>query len=193
MKIKFLAILTALLVLAMPILAQNSSSSQELDINPGVIGPESVFYGFETAWDSAAVDMGLKKAGNVAQERAYEAQRAQENGNSEAAQRAVKKMSKVAKKARGENDEEGVNKAMSIVQQTMAGAPEEAKQGLQTALDNMKKAQQQRENSRQGSENVPNQTERNPSGPDEETNNTRPDARDQDLQQNNSDRYDTGL
>lgn len=193
MKIKFLAILTALLVLAMPILAQNSSSSQELDINPGVIGPESVFYGFETAWDSAAVDMGLKKAGNVAQERASEAQRAQENGNSEAAQRAVKKMSKVAKKARGENDEEGVNKAMSIVQQTMAGAPEEAKQGLQTALDNMKKAQQQRENSRQGSENVPNQTERNPSGPDEETNNTRPDARDQDLQQNNSDRYDTGL
>jgi hypothetical protein len=148
MKSKALIGLITLSLLAVPATAQNSTNNQSLERGPGLIGAGSPLYSLETAWDNAAVSIGLKKAGNVAQERAAEAKAAQENGNSRAVERATRSLENIAKKA-GKNDEEGLNRAMQTMEEVIANAPnEDAREGMQKALENMRNAQDKREEAR---------------------------------------------
>lgn len=149
MKYKALIIMAALSFVTVSVAAQNSSSNnQAVEISPGLIGASSPMYGLETAWDNAAVNIGVKKAGNVAQERAAEAKQAQEKGNTKAVERATTNLEKIAKKAK-KGDEEGLNKAMKIMEGVIANAPnEQARQGMQNALENMRNAQDKRSEAR---------------------------------------------
>lgn len=136
-------------VLAFVCLLAGTAAAQSgaLDRGPGVLGPESPLYGLEKAWDSAAVNMGLKNAGDVAQERAAEAQSMLEKGNPGAASRAAKDLQKIAGKAT-EKDQKGIQKAMTAMQDTMSqmqqqlqNAPNDnARQGITTAMQNMQDA-----------------------------------------------------
>lgn len=124
--------------------AQDNVSNETqttIERGPGLIGPQSPFYGLEVAYDNAAVNIGLKKAGAVAEERAAEARKAAENGNYQAAQKAAQNMNSIAQKA-SSDDVEGIQKAEAVLQSVIDQAPDEAKQGLQTALDNVRQARE---------------------------------------------------
>jgi vacuolar-type H+-ATPase subunit H len=147
-----LLILVSISLLGLPLAA--AQQSQNLDRGPGMISSNSPIYGLEVTMDNAAVSVGLAKADGVAQERAAEAKKTADKGNYKAAQKAAKNMEKVAKKAKG-NQTEGLQKAESVLQGVMADAPEEAQEGLQTALDNVRKA---RENSGKPEDAGPNES-----------------------------------
>lgn len=138
----------------------SANNHGDLDVGPGLIGSDSPLYGLEVAWDNAAVDIGLKKAGGVAQERAAEAKAAADKGNHDAAARAANEMSKVAQKARSD-DTERLQKAETVLQEVMANAPAEAQEGLQTALDSVRNA---RERAQQADDQMPTDT---PTGGDQ--------------------------
>lgn len=139
-RIALLALLATLLAAA-PVTAQNATQPAELDVGPGMVAPDSPFYGLEVAWDNAAMSLGLARAGTVVQERAAEARAMQERNNSEAMQRAAREMSRVAERAR-EGDGEGLQKAAAVLERVMQRAPQQARQGLQTALDSVRGAQE---------------------------------------------------
>lgn len=155
MKTKFVIGLIALSLLTLSAAAQNNTSQQQaIEKGPGMISPGSPFYGLEVAADNAAISVGLAQVSNVAQERAAEAKKATENNNTRGAQRAAQNLENVAKKAK-DSDEEGITRAMSSMEEVIANAPnEEARQGMQTALSNMREAQQKRQNARQQGENT---------------------------------------
>lgn len=146
----------ALILIAAPAAAQNESSNANNKINPGLVGPGSPIYGLEIAYDNAAMSVGLKNAGSVAQERAAEARKAMNNNNTQGAQRAAQALDNTASKAK-EADSEGLTRAMEMMNQTIADAPnEQARQGMETALQNMREAMQRQEQAR----NRGNQTDR---------------------------------
>lgn len=151
MKSKVLIGLIALSFLTVSVSAQNSSNdniNQSIERGPGMIGAVSPIYGLETAWDNAAVSIGIKSAGNVAQERAAEARQAQEKGNTRGIERATRNLQKIANKSK-DSDEEGINKAMKTMEEVIANAPnDQARQGMQNALENMQKAQGKRNEAR---------------------------------------------
>lgn len=117
----------------------------ELDVGPGMVGADSPVYGIEVATDKVAMDLGLAQAGGITQERAAEAAAASENNNTDAAVRAAHEAGKAAQRSSSEQDTEGVDKAMASLNNTMTAmqrradtAPnEQARQGMQTAVDNM--------------------------------------------------------
>lgn len=156
MRIKFIIGLIALSLLTLSAAAENDTSQEQaMEKGPGMIGPGSFAYGLETAWDNAAVDIGLKRAGNVAQERAAEVRQAMERNNTKGVQRATRSLERIAEKAQ-ERDKEGIEKAIQMMNQTMQNAPnEQARQGMQTALNNMREGQQKRQEAREQSQNTP--------------------------------------
>lgn len=126
--------------------AQNQSQNATVEANPGLIGAGSPIYGLEVAYDNAAMNIGLKKAGSVALERAAEARTAVERNDTRAAQRAVRNLERVANRSQSSEDEEGITRAISIMEETIANAPnEQARQGMQNALENMRQAQDRRQ------------------------------------------------
>lgn len=136
--------MAVLMIVSIPM----ATAQSQTDVGPGMVGADSPIYGLEVAWDNAANSMGLKKAGDIAQERAAEAKDAAERNKTKAAAKAAVNTRKIAERADGEEDEEGVQKAMSslegtmnMMEQRMSEAPnEQARQGMQTALDNMQGA-----------------------------------------------------
>lgn len=125
------------LAAAQDVETQETNQTQDRIANAGMITPDSAFYGLETAWDNAGMAVGLKKPGDVAKERAAEAEKMAEEGNYEAAQRAARNMNRAAERG-GQDDVEGIKQAESVLQRVMENAPEEAKQGLQKAMKNVR-------------------------------------------------------
>ncbi|PSH01423.1 MAG: hypothetical protein BRC26_03555 [Nanohaloarchaea archaeon QH_8_44_6] len=166
MRTKLYIAAIAFALLAAPAAAQEETPD-EADPGPGLISSGSMIYGLETAYDNAAMNAGLKKAGNVAQERAAEARQASENNNTRGVEKAARELEKTADKAK-DSDEEGINKAMQMMQETIQNAPNaQARHGMQTALQNMQEAQQKRQEGRQQADQQnrdagSNQQERNP-------------------------------
>lgn len=152
------------MLLSVPAVA---AQSNQLDKGPGLIGPGSPIYGLEVAMDNAALGLGLAKAGGLAKERAAEAVQAAERNNSKAAARAGEQLGKVAEKA-SENESEDIETAMASFQETMnkmeqriEGAPNnQARQGMQTALENMKNAYRNMQEAQQKRHNFRNETGR---------------------------------
>lgn len=145
-----------------------ASSHGDLDVGPGMVGPASPVYGMEVAVDNAAIDIGLANAGGVAQERAAEAKQAVANNNSQAAERAATEAGQVAQRGENQADAEGIEKAMTSLQDTIAtmetraeDAPnEEARQGMLAASENMKGALSNMEEAKQNSREAEGQSDR---------------------------------
>lgn len=134
----------------------------DLDVGPGTVAPDSSMYGIELAMDNAALWMGFAKPGKIAQERAAEASEMAEKGNYQAAQKAIDNMNKVAKRATT-TDTEGLHKAQEVLEAVMQNAPEEAHDGLRTAIDNL----HERQDSITGAHEDGNASEEHAEGPDE--------------------------
>lgn len=116
-----------------------SGQATELDEEPGFFSPDSPLYGLDIALDNAAMSVGLKTAGDVAQERAAEARAMQEKANYAAAEKAAREMGNVAQRAT-EKDADGLRKARAVIVDIHANAPEAARGGLKTALENVQQA-----------------------------------------------------
>jgi len=113
-----------------------AAPSAGLDHDPGMIGAGSPLYGLEIALDNAAMNIGLKKAGNVAQERAAEAKKAQKEGNTKAAQGAADEIGKAAAQA-NDDDRHGLEKARNALEDVKTHSPVEAQKGLDRAINNI--------------------------------------------------------
>ncbi|QKQ97914.1 hypothetical protein GKQ38_00030 [Candidatus Nanohaloarchaea archaeon] len=144
MKAKLLAAALALAFFAAPVSAQENSTNTtqanqtQVKPNPGLIGPGSAFYGLDTAWDSIGMKVGLKKAQDVAAERASEALAAAEKNNTKGAQKALKHLSDLANKT-NITEPDGTSKALQILGQVKQEVPEEAMKGIETAMQNIQK------------------------------------------------------
>jgi hypothetical protein len=112
-----------------------------LETGPGFVTPDSPVYGLEVAIDNAAVSIGLMDAGSVAQERAAEAVTMQETGDHQAAIRAASAAGKAVSAAKtGGGNTTGIDTAIDTLQQVKRDAPPEAQDGLNTAIDSLKRA-----------------------------------------------------
>ena len=103
----------------------------------GFFNPTSPFYGFDVAFDRAAVAVGLKSREAVMEERAQEAKAMAARGNQRAAQKAIRNLRNSAG-----NSENATQEAQQTLERAMDDAPEEAKQGLRNALENVEKERQ---------------------------------------------------
>ncbi len=144
------SILLATLVLAIGVgfaSAQDAETQEEPqpdeevpeEVSTGWFTPDSALYGLETAWDNTGMALGVKSPGDVAQKRAAEAQVMAEEGNYGAAQRAAEGLENAASRA-GDDDIEGIEQATSTLERVIEDAPEEALEGLQTAMENVAEA-----------------------------------------------------
>lgn len=104
---KKFVLMAALMVISIPM----ATAQSQTDVGPGIVGVDSPVYGLEVAWDNAANRIGLKQAGEIAQERAAEARDAAERNKTRAAARAAQNTQKIAERARTEEDEEGIQRA----------------------------------------------------------------------------------
>lgn len=148
---KTVVLVTALLLTTMLAVAQDQVETLEQEeppvpeerpeVSTGWFTPDSALYGLETAWDNAGMRAGFKSPGDVAEKRAAEAEAMINAGNSEAAGKATRGLEKAANRA-GENDLPGLERAQNRLQTVMENAPEEAREGLQNAMNNV---QQNRE------------------------------------------------
>lgn len=125
--------LSIFLILGFSMVAAQDQSVDQIQ-NTGPFTPDSAFYGLETAWDSVAMTTGISNAEEVANKRAAEAQAMADEGNYEAVERAAQGLGNVAERA--ENPEE-LERATNTLNEVMEQAPEEAQEGLQTAMDNV--------------------------------------------------------
>lgn len=152
-------ILTAVMLLSITLVSAQSNQT-ELNRGPGIVGAGSPLYGLEVAMDNAALGLGMANPGGIAKERAAEAAQAAEKSNSKAAAKAGRQLAKVSEKARGNESRQEIETAMASFQGTMSrmeqriqNAPNDnARQGMQKALENMRGAYQNMEEARQNRE-----------------------------------------
>jgi len=135
MKLRLLAVL--LLLFAGQSAAQTQNSS--INPDPGLVKADSPIYGLDVAWDNALQTAGFKSPGDVAVERASEVSVAEKRNHSEAASMALNQFNSVAAEANNE-DVEGLRKSEQILQNVSERVPEEARQGIETALMNVEEA-----------------------------------------------------
>lgn len=129
-----------LLVAAFAVMLLPFGAAQSTNSNPGLVSPNSPFYGLEVAVDKAAVGVGLASRGGIARERAAEAARMAEKNNTRGLEKAARQLENVAANA-NEKDAEGIDQAIQTLERVRENAPEQAQQGLTNALENVRKAQ----------------------------------------------------
>ena len=105
----------------------------------GFFNPTSPFYGFDIAFDNAAVAVGLKSRQQVMEERAQEARAMVAAGNEKAAEKAVRNLRNSAG-----NSENATKQAQETLERVIQKEPEEAKQGLRKALEDVERERQER-------------------------------------------------
>jgi len=132
-------ILLAALVLTMSVglVGAQEENQEDRIANVGAVTPDSALYGLETAWDNAGMAIRLKSPGKVARERAAEAEAMAEKEDYKSAQKAMDNMKSVARRAR-EEDSEDIGQAESVLEGVIENAPDEARKGLQTAMENIR-------------------------------------------------------
>jgi serine protease AprX len=100
----------------------------------GFFNPNSPFYGFDVAFDRAAVAVGLKSKEAVMEERAQEAKVMAARGNEKAAEKALKNLRNSAG-----NSENATQEAQQTLERAMKDAPEDAREELRNALEKVEK------------------------------------------------------
>lgn len=108
------ATITHMLPLFLVILLAGMVAGQPatVEADTGLFSPDSPLYGLQTAWDSTAVSLGVKDAGDVALQRASEVKAMEEEGNPAGAARAAKQLGEIASEAE-EADQENVQIAVA--------------------------------------------------------------------------------
>lgn len=134
---KLLIAAAIILALTAPAASAQHQNSTNVQPSPGIVGPGSMFYGLETAADDFSISLGFTTAQAVANERASEALIAAEQNNTEASVQALNSLNQLSKN-HNITDENGTSKAMNILGQVSKNIPEQAQQGIQTAMDNIR-------------------------------------------------------
>ncbi|NUB91136.1 hypothetical protein HT576_08890 [Haloterrigena sp. SYSU A121-1] len=91
--------------------------------------------------DNAMIAVGLKRASDVVHERASEAVVAAEANNTAAAERAASEASRMAQVAHGVNGD-GLESAETLLREVRDRVPEDAHDGLDTAINEVMKAKE---------------------------------------------------
>lgn len=111
--------------------------------SPGLISASSPLYPADVAVDNIQVAVGLESNGDIAAERAAEAQQAMEEGDEEAADEALENLNNsIAEVATA--DSTGLQKAEAILGQLAADNPDN-NQGITKALDAVRSAKDRSE------------------------------------------------
>lgn len=100
----------------------------------GSVDASSPLYGLEVAFEQAAVAAGIQDAGEVALERADEADKASQAGDHQAATTAAQSLQNIAEQA-DERHEEELDTALQTLKDVKERTPDEANKGLETAID----------------------------------------------------------
>jgi hypothetical protein len=126
----------ALITAAFLMISVVGATHIEVRPEPGLIGPEDgPLWQIDKTWDSLT-----KNPGEIAAERASEAQVNIENNNTEAAEKAVNATNQILEVA-NKNYSSGLQRAEVILLQVRERAPEQAREGLDNALNNVRDAQ----------------------------------------------------
>lgn len=135
MKLRLLAFSLILFVGVSAAQSQNSTVGSD----PGLVKAGGLIYGFDVAWDNARMTAGFTSPGDVAVERAAETDLAERRNNSQAMLKALDQFNSVAEKANNE-DVEQLRHAEQVLQNVSERVPEEGRQGIETALSNVREA-----------------------------------------------------
>jgi hypothetical protein len=135
---RILPVLVFCLLIGVTVVQAGQASG--LDSGPGFITPDSPFYQVEVMVDNVAVSVGVKDAGDVAQERAAEASKMQADGKPGAAQRAATAASGAVKAAGNGNNRTaaGIDRAIDTLNDVRNNASADTRDGLTAAIDNLK-------------------------------------------------------
>jgi hypothetical protein len=127
-------------VLVAAVLVSGAATAQT-PANPetksGVVPAHSPLYGADVVLDEFLVDTGVKPPGQVVHERASEASAAHEVNRTDARDRALQDMQRVAQVANGMENGTGLAKAEAVLQTVKDRAPEQAQPGVQQAIDSI--------------------------------------------------------
>lgn len=117
--------------------------STPVEAAPGLITAGSPLYQADLWLDTVQVTFTNRTMGDVAYERASEYAVARENGNPDAANRSLQRLTAVAQTATNQSHT-GLDKASAVLEQVREETPDEADQGLSTALDQIEEAKQRK-------------------------------------------------
>lgn len=138
MKSRFLL---ASLILFLGVSAAQPSNNSTIDGSPGLVKADSPIYGWDVAFDNMLQTAGIVSAGDIAVERASEVAVAHRRNHSAAAGKALDQLQRVTQEANN-RDRERLQRAEEILTQVEERVPEEAQQGISTALQNVGEAKQ---------------------------------------------------
>jgi vacuolar-type H+-ATPase subunit H len=133
MKLRLLAVS---LILFTGVSAAQPSNNSSIDASPGLVKADSPIYGLDVAFDNMLQTAGLKSAGEVAVERASEVAVAERRNHSEAAEKALNRFNSAVREANNRNRKK-LQQAEQVLKQVRQRVPEEARQGIDTALENV--------------------------------------------------------
>lgn len=138
----FFAFWIAFLGLVPGVMAQDT-----VETDPGMITPESAFYGLEVAFENVGMNIGLLEPTNIAYERASEMDIAQESNNTEGLDRASGSFNQAMERVQNreqqtEREQENLEKAEKVLERVKENAPNEAQTGLQNAIDQVSQQKQ---------------------------------------------------
>lgn len=154
----------ALLVLSVPVAAEQAEV-YEVDVKPGVVQAASPIYFLDGAVERFSTMTGLRTEGSVVHEKASEIAVAQERNQTEAAERAEKRLNETVAEASNESYE-GLRKAEQVLKMVQDSTSEDADQGLSTALEAIQKAQNRKPEQNHVFDGLPDMGERNRSDRD---------------------------
>jgi len=129
------------LILFTSLSAAQSSNNTTIDSSPGLVKADSPIYGWDVAFDNALQTAGLVSPGEVAVERASEVAVAERRNHSVAADRALQRFNQAVGEANNQ-DRAKLQRAEQVLKQVRERVPEEARQGISTALENVGDAKQ---------------------------------------------------
>jgi vacuolar-type H+-ATPase subunit H len=104
-----------------------------------LVKADSPIHGWDVAWDNALETAGLKSPGEVAVERASEVAVAEERNHSAASEKALQQFNRAVAEANNE-DRERLQRAEQVLSQVKERVPEQARQGISNALENVERA-----------------------------------------------------
>lgn len=118
-----------------------AGQSAQVEPSPGLVKADSPIHGLDVMFDNALAMTPLSDPGRVAYERASEVVVAYERNNTEAASKALENLNQTVSEA-DQRHAQGLEKAEAVLQNVNETVPEEATQGIETALSRIGEARE---------------------------------------------------
>lgn len=141
MRVVQLGILAAALMMFIGVSAAQSTENLDVEPEPGLVKADGLLYPLDVGLDNVLMSVGVKSPGDVAFKRASEAAVAERRNNSEAFDTALAHFNGVAVEADNDDLDE-LEQAESVLSNVSSRVPDEASQGLDTALENVRDAKE---------------------------------------------------